>query len=106
MDQKLNKEKDPQRIVIDEVAGMLWAICFFPLQEMKVSLWLFLLASFLFFRIFDITKLFPASYFDKLSHSSRSYIMRGFSIVLDDVVAGIWAAIALGFCYLLWTLAL
>jgi phosphatidylglycerophosphatase A len=42
--------------------------------------------AFIFFRIFDIWKPFPISYFDK-------NIKNGFGIVLDDVVAGILAII-------------
>ncbi len=41
---------------------------------------------FIIFRIFDISKIFPASYFDKK-------IKNGFGVVFDDVVAGIFAAI-------------
>ena len=42
--------------------------------------------AFIFFRIFDIWKPFPISYFDK-------NIKNGFGIVLDDVIAGIFAII-------------
>jgi phosphatidylglycerophosphatase A len=42
--------------------------------------------AFIFFRIFDIWKPFPISYFDK-------NIKNGFGIVLDDVIAGILAII-------------
>jgi phosphatidylglycerophosphatase A len=41
--------------------------------------------SFLLFRFFDIVKLYPANYFDKLKS--------GFGIVMDDIISGIQAGI-------------
>lgn len=75
---------DPQWIVMDEVIGMLvtWAFIF-PRIEPKTLLILFVL-----FRIFDIAKFWPASYFDKK-------IKHGFGTILDDVISGIMAGIIL-----------
>jgi phosphatidylglycerophosphatase A len=42
--------------------------------------------AFIFFRIFDIWKPFPISYFDK-------NFKNGFGIVLDDLIAGVLAII-------------
>lgn len=69
---------DPQWIVIDEVIGMLitWAFVMkvdFPSMFLVFGL----------FRIFDIVKIWPASYFDKLHH--------GFGTITDDVVSAIYA---------------
>ena len=74
---------DPQWIVIDEVIGMLvtWAFI------MKVD-FLSLFLVFATFRFFDIVKIWPASYFDKLHH--------GIGTITDDVVSGIFAGIV---CY-------
>jgi phosphatidylglycerophosphatase A len=71
---------DPQWIVIDEVIGMLvtWAFI------MKVDLpSLFLVFG--LFRLFDIIKIWPASYFDRLHH--------GVGTITDDVVSGVYAGI-------------
>ena len=42
-----------------------------------------------FFRLFDIAKPWPANRFDAWKHP--------FGVVMDDVAAGIWAALAFGF---------
>lgn len=75
---------DPQWIVIDEVIGMLttWAFVF-PSKD-----WLSILLVFALFRVFDIVKIWPASYFDKK-------IKHGFGTIFDDVISGIMAGIVL-----------
>lgn len=72
-------QKDDQAIVVDEVVG-LW-IAAIPAATNPV-LWLI---AFLLFRLFDVTKPFPASYFDKSERGGAFYVM------LDDVIAGIYA---------------
>jgi len=71
---------DPQWIVIDEVIGMLITWSFVMDVEFH-SLFL----VFGFFRLFDIIKIWPASYFDRLHH--------GFGTITDDVVSAIYAGI-------------
>jgi phosphatidylglycerophosphatase A len=71
--------KDPQVIVIDEIAGFLIANF---LNQSKLSS---LILAFILFRFFDIVKPFPARQFEKLPG--------GFGIVLDDIVAGVYALI-------------
>jgi len=71
-------KKDPSAIVIDEIVGMMWALCFIPLTLFNI------IAAFLLFRFFDIFKIFPANYLEKR-------LKGGWAIVLDDVVAGIYA---------------
>ncbi len=73
---------DPSIVVIDEVAGQLVTLVAFP------PTWRFILAGFVLFRVFDILKPWPASYFDRRVKS-------GFGIVADDVVAGFYAAASL-----------
>ncbi|MDZ7363157.1 MAG: phosphatidylglycerophosphatase A [candidate division KSB1 bacterium] len=74
---------DPQEIVIDEVAGMMVTLAFVPLNLKTIGL------GFLLFRIFDVTKPFPARRAEKLPG--------GWGIVMDDVVAGIYANVVLRF---------
>lgn len=74
-------EKDPQRIVIDEVAGVLFALSAAPPTWRGVAL------AVLLFRVFDITKPFPARRAERLP--------AGWGVVVDDVVAGLWAALLL-----------
>ena len=69
--------KDPQIIVADEIVGFMIANFLAPLR------WAPLLLGFLLFRIFDIAKVYPAARLEKLPG--------GAGIVLDDVLAGIYA---------------
>jgi phosphatidylglycerophosphatase A len=68
-------EKDPQNVVIDEVAGML--VTMLPMREVS---WRAVAIGFLLFRLFDVVKPWPVKRFDKLPG--------GWGIVLDDVIAG------------------
>jgi phosphatidylglycerophosphatase A len=86
---------DPSLIVIDEVAGQLIPLMFFSALELpsKGDWWLCIaLPSFILFRIFDITKPFPASYFDKKMLSAHG-------VMLDDIAAGIYALIVMAAGY-------
>lgn len=85
-DQLEAKTRDPQYIVVDEVAGMLWTTLFAP------AAWLPMLVGFGLFRVFDIVKPFPANIFDRRSKTSPSSFRRGAHIVLDDVIAGLYSA--------------
>lgn len=69
--------KDPQFVVIDEVAGQLIALIAVPLA------WKNFLAGFILFRVFDIVKPPPVRQLERLPE--------GTGIVLDDVAAGIFA---------------
>lgn len=71
-------EKDDQSIVVDEVVGM-W-IAAIPAGT-HPDLWA---TAFILFRLFDIYKPWPASFFDKRAGS-------GLDVMLDDVIAGIYA---------------
>lgn len=74
-------QKDSKHIVIDEIAGQLIALFMAP------SLWWVTLAGFGLFRLFDITKIWPISAFEKLKG--------GAGVMLDDVAAGLFALAAL-----------
>lgn len=69
---------DPQIVVIDEVAGVLVPLAIAPPTVAGV------VVSVVLFRIFDMTKPFPARAAERLP--------RGYGIVLDDTFAGAWAA--------------
>ncbi len=73
--------KDPQFVVIDEVAGQLIALIAIPIT------WKSLLAGFILFRGFDILKPPPVRSLERLPD--------GTGIVLDDVAAGILAMIVM-----------
>ncbi|MDR3738155.1 MAG: phosphatidylglycerophosphatase A [Terracidiphilus sp.] len=69
--------KDPQFVVIDEVAGQAITLLFSPIG------WQYALTAFILFRLFDITKPFPVRQLERLP--------AGWGIVLDDVGAGLYA---------------
>src|SRR6266404_6518485 len=71
--------KDPQFVVIDEVAGQLITLIAVPLA------WQTFLAGFILFRGFDILKPPPVRQLEKLPE--------GTGIVLDDVAAGVFAMV-------------
>lgn len=75
---RASRAKDPQIVVIDEVAGVLFTLAAAPVGIRGTA------AAVVFFRIFDMTKPFPARHAERLPG--------GWGIVLDDVVAGIQAA--------------
>ncbi len=74
-------EKDPQVVVIDEVAGMLTTLLAAPPGLMWTLL------AFVLFRICDQFKPWPARAAERLPG--------GWGIVADDLVAGGWAALVL-----------
>ena len=77
-------EKDHKPIVIDELVGIWVALVpaiYLSTQTSRTSYAVFAL---IFFRLFDILKPFPVSYFDK-------NFKNGLGIVLDDLIAGIMA---------------
>ena len=87
--QKKHHLKDPSWIVIDEVIGMLVGFLFCPSAQ-----WWSLLLLFVLFRCFDIFKIWPASFCDqKMEH--------GIGVILDDVVAGVYAGAATFFIHFL-----
>ena len=77
--------KDPGKVVVDEVAGQM--IVLTPLPLLVDGPWLvWVIVSFNLFRLFDIFKPYPARRFEALPG--------GFGIMADDLVAGIYGAIA------------
>jgi phosphatidylglycerophosphatase A len=79
---------DPQEVVIDEVMGMTVTLAFLPLSLKTIGI------GFLLFRIFDIIKPFPARRSEKLPG--------GWGIVMDDVVAGVYANVGLRIILSFW----
>jgi phosphatidylglycerophosphatase A len=86
--EKILDKPDPGIVVIDEVAGMLVAMIAIPASPIAWVL------AFVLFRIFDIFKPFPVNFFDKRFHG-------GIGIVLDDLMAGLYALASLQLLLLL-----
>ena len=84
--------KDPKEVVIDEFIGQSIPICLYeiahdgPKEISEVLTFYFLM--FILFRIFDITKPYPVSYYDKNFKNS-------FGVIMDDVCAGLYVVAVL-----------
>jgi len=74
--------RDPGFIVVDEVAAQ-WLVLAAALRDL-----VHYALGFLLFRVADIMKPWPASWADRTVHG-------GFGIMLDDVLAAIYAALIL-----------
>jgi phosphatidylglycerophosphatase A len=71
------EQEDPGFIVVDELAGMYVALAVHKPTVFNIVL------GFVLFRIFDIVKPFPVNRAEGLT--------KGYGIVADDVVAGLYA---------------
>ena len=84
--------KDPKEVVIDEFIGQSIPICLYEIahegtKEINQTL-TFYFIMFILFRIFDITKPFPVSYYDRNFKNS-------FGVIMDDIVAGLYVVAVL-----------
>ncbi len=75
--------EDPSVVVIDEIAGQWLTLLFSDLSAVS------LVAGFFLFRLFDIVKPPPVRQSERLAE--------GWGIVADDLVAGVYAGLALWF---------
>ena len=74
--------EDPGFIVVDEVAALWLVLALAPLD------WRAYAAAFLLFRVFDITKPWPARAIERR-------VKGGFGIMLDDITAALYAVVVL-----------
>ncbi len=80
--------QDPQVVVWDEFVGVWIALIAAPAG------WTWMLGGFALFRLFDIWKPWPVGWADEKIHG-------GLGVMLDDVIAGIYALIVLQLAVLL-----
>ena len=85
-------DKDPKEIVIDEFVGQSIPICLYEIAHETIKetneILTFYFIMFILFRIFDITKPYPVSYYDKNFKNS-------FGVIMDDVCAGLYVVAVL-----------
>jgi phosphatidylglycerophosphatase A len=81
--------EDPGSIVIDEVAGQWLVLLFTPPNLFLYG------AGFLLFRLFDITKPWPAGWADR-------HVKGGFGVMLDDLLAAIYGLGVMSLVQWLW----
>ena len=93
------KNKDPKEVVIDEFIGQSIPLCLYevahnvPKETGEILKFYFIM--FILFRIFDITKPFPVSYYEKNFKNS-------FGVIMDDVCAGLYV-VAILVLYMVFT---
>jgi len=84
--------KDPKEVVIDEFIGQSIPICLYEIAHQGSKETGQVLTSyfvmFILFRIFDIVKPYPVSYYDKNFKNS-------FGVIMDDVAAGLYVVAVL-----------
>ena len=84
--------KDPKEIVIDEFIGQSIPICLYEIAHIGTKetnqVLTFYFIMFILFRIFDIVKPYPVSYYDKNFKNS-------FGVIMDDVCAGLYVVVVL-----------
>jgi phosphatidylglycerophosphatase A len=87
-------EADPREVVADEFAGQ--AVTFLAAPFLFIpTIWVTAVLGFLLFRLFDILKPWPARRLEKLP--------KGWGVLADDLLAGVYAGIALLIFLKLWT---
>ena len=93
------ENKDPKEVVIDEFIGQSIPICLYEISHEGAKetsqVLTFYFIMFILFRIFDITKPFPVSYYEKNFKNSLGVIM-------DDVCAGLYV-VAILVLYMVFT---
>ena len=86
--------KDPKEVVIDEFIGQSIPICLYEISHSEITdpvrVLTFYFIMFILFRIFDIAKPYPVSYYDKNFKNS-------FGVIMDDVCAGLYVVAILVF---------
>ena len=79
--------KDPKEVVVDEFIGQSIPICLYEIAHQETNdiyqILTFYFIMFILFRIFDIVKPYPVSYYDKNFKNS-------FGVIMDDVCAGLY----------------
>jgi len=84
--------KDPKEVVIDEFIGQSIPICLYEIAHKGTKetneVLTFYFIMFILFRIFDIVKPYPVSYYDKNFKNS-------FGVIMDDVCAGLYVVAVL-----------
>ena len=88
---------DHRSLVWDEFIGQWIALIPLLLPELlptRFSTWWWLLAGFVLFRLFDVWKPWPIRWLDR-------HLKGGMGVMVDDVVAGIFAAVVLAATLLL-----
>ena len=85
-------DKDPKEVVIDEFIGQSIPICLYEIahegSKGTGQILTFYFIMFILFRIFDIAKPYPVSYYDKNFKNS-------FGVIMDDICAGLYVVAVL-----------
>lgn len=83
--ERLTGKKDAGEVVIDEIAAYYMIFLFYPVTIAT------LIMGFVMFRLFDITKPYPIKKLEKING--------GLGVIADDILAAVYAMIAMIFLY-------
>ncbi|MCZ2723545.1 phosphatidylglycerophosphatase A [Marinomonas sp. 15G1-11] len=83
-------DKTSKDLGVHDHSGIVWDefVGFWITMWMAPEGWLYIIVGFVLFRVFDILKPWPISWLDKK-------VEGGFGIMIDDVLAGVFALLAL-----------
>lgn len=83
-------DKTSKDLGVHDHSGIVWDefVGYWITMWMAPEGWLYIVIGFVLFRVFDILKPWPISWLDKKVHG-------GFGIMIDDVLAGVFAFLAL-----------
>lgn len=83
-------DRSSQQLGVHDHGGIVWDefVGFWATMFMAPAGWAWVLLGFVLFRVFDVLKPWPISWLDKKVHG-------GFGIMVDDLLAGIYAGISL-----------
>ena len=77
----MEEDPDPQNVVADEMVGQMVCFLWVPITPATLVL------GFILFRVFDISKPFPAG--------RAEHLPGGFGIIGDDLIAGVYAGLVI-----------
>jgi len=78
---QMEEDPDPQNVVADEMVGQMVCFLWVPITPATLVL------GFILFRVFDISKPFPAG--------RAEHLPGGFGIIGDDLIAGVYAGLVI-----------
>jgi phosphatidylglycerophosphatase A len=93
----ITQKVDPKEVVIDEIAGLYLLLWLIPEKN-----YAWMLIGFGLFRLFDILKPFPISFIEKWFHTPHNPSFAAIGVMVDDLLAGIFALGVVYALYALW----
>lgn len=87
---EITNDTDPRYVVIDEAAGVFFTLFLVAIFKNRIES-SYVFCALVLFRIFDIWKPYPINSAEDIASQNHRYV--GFSIMIDDVIAAVYAAL-------------